>query len=312
MKTIALIPAKNEEILLPLCLESLKLVADEIIVYDDHSTDATAEIARKYGAHVITESYATNSGWPEYEIRERLLLEARARKATHIISLDADEALTPNFAKVAKDYLSKLKPGDALSLRWITLWKNERNERIDGVFADLYKDFAFCDDNVSHHQYAFLGVGRIPHNLSGQHNKVPLELGGILHFQYATWGKTQIKQAWYRCSELIKNERTAKRINHTYSISLDNHYVSTKPLPQEWIVELADVRQTPITSLWQYQDILKFFETKGIEFFEPLEIWHIPELHHMFVEKTGREPKIKVFPKWLVYLNKIKNKILHG
>ena len=89
MKIIALIPAKNEGVLLPMCLESLLNVADEVIVYDDHSTDDTVIVAQKYGAVVISENYTSEAGWPEYEIRERLLLEARSRNATHILSLDA-------------------------------------------------------------------------------------------------------------------------------------------------------------------------------------------------------------------------------
>ena len=307
MKIVALIPAKNEETLLPICLKSLSQVADEIIVYDDNSTDSTALVAQEHGAIVISENYTSASGWPEYEIRERLLLEARSRKATHIISLDADEALTPIFIKVARDHMSDLKPGDVLSLRWITLWKNETVERIDDVFENLYKDFAFCDDTISHHQYAFLGVGRVPHSLKGIHKIVPFGLGGILHFQYATWEKTQIKQAWYRCSELIKSERSAKRINHTYSNTLDNKAVSTRSLPKEWIVDFK-IEQSSITSLWQYQDILRLFDTYGITFFEHLQIWHIQELRKLFIQKAGREPRVKVFPKWLIYLNKLKRR----
>ena len=44
---------KNEEEVLPGCLESLRGVVDEIVVYDTGSTDATVEIAKKAGAKVI-------------------------------------------------------------------------------------------------------------------------------------------------------------------------------------------------------------------------------------------------------------------
>jgi len=55
-----IIPAWNEEALLPRALESVRCAADalrrpwEIIVVDDHSTDATAAIARAFGARVVT------------------------------------------------------------------------------------------------------------------------------------------------------------------------------------------------------------------------------------------------------------------
>lgn len=55
-KVSAIIPARNEESNLPKILGSLAkqtLPPHEIIVVDDFSTDATAEIAKNYGAHVI-------------------------------------------------------------------------------------------------------------------------------------------------------------------------------------------------------------------------------------------------------------------
>ena len=307
MKLIALIPAKNEEQMIVACIKSLDNVADEVIVYDDHSTDSTAAIAERCGATVITGNYQTQSGWPEYEIRECLLAEARKRQATHFLALDADEAITPNFAKVAREQLATLNPGDTLSLRWITLWKDTEHERVDGVFNNLYKDFAFCDDQTSHHQYAFLGVGRTPHAPHGKRQILPHHLGGILHFQYVVWDKTQTKQAWYKCSELIKGERSARRINHTYAISMDGPHVVTKLLPKEWPISFSDKSNTAITSQWHYDKIVSFFDQYGIEFFEPLQIWHIKELHELFIRKTGREPKVKVFPQWVVFLSSLKN-----
>lgn len=54
------VPAHNEEALLSLCLESLKSQdfhgAFEVIVVDNHSTDKTSEIAKKYPVKLIYES----------------------------------------------------------------------------------------------------------------------------------------------------------------------------------------------------------------------------------------------------------------
>jgi len=77
----------NEEKKLPLCLASLQGIADEIIVVDSNSTDNTAAIALEYGARVIQHPF-TNYGAQK---------NFAAQQATHnwILSLDADEALTP-------------------------------------------------------------------------------------------------------------------------------------------------------------------------------------------------------------------------
>ena len=57
------VPAFNEEHELPASLESIRVAAEtagqsfEIIVVDDASTDATAEIARRAGARVLSVNY---------------------------------------------------------------------------------------------------------------------------------------------------------------------------------------------------------------------------------------------------------------
>lgn len=309
MKIIAFIPAKNEETFLPFCIASLQTWVDEIIIYDDHSTDQTRAIAEKYGCTVITENYKTESGWPEHEIRERLLEEGRRRNGTHFVGIDADEIFTPAFTKKAHGILSKMQPGDSLSLRWITLWKNDTQGRIDGVYKHLSKQFIFCDDGISHHQYAFLGVGRIPISATGKIITSDDTLGGVLHYQYVVWNKTQIKQAWYRCSELLKKERSARRINNMYAISLDGTHVRTASLPKEWIPD-QKVADIAVTHTWQYEQICTWLEQYGIEFFEPLQIWHIKELHDLFLEKIGREPRVQIFPHWLIRLNELRHTAL--
>jgi 4,4'-diaponeurosporenoate glycosyltransferase len=60
-----IIPARNEELTLPALLESLKQQGNgfrEVLVVNDHSEDATAEIATRYGARVI-EAAPLPEGW---------------------------------------------------------------------------------------------------------------------------------------------------------------------------------------------------------------------------------------------------------
>lgn len=45
--------AKNEERDLPKCLDSVRKIANELIVVDTGSTDATVRIAADYGAKVV-------------------------------------------------------------------------------------------------------------------------------------------------------------------------------------------------------------------------------------------------------------------
>lgn len=76
----------NEEKNLRRCIESVKPVADEIIVLDSYSTDSTVKIARKTGARVFQQPF---KGYKEQK-------NAAIKLAAHnyILSLDADEALS--------------------------------------------------------------------------------------------------------------------------------------------------------------------------------------------------------------------------
>jgi glycosyltransferase involved in cell wall biosynthesis len=71
---------------LPRCLESVRDIADEIIVVDTGSTDGTPEVARSFGARVISFPWTGSFA----EARNESLRHARGR---WILVLDADEAL---------------------------------------------------------------------------------------------------------------------------------------------------------------------------------------------------------------------------
>ncbi len=88
------VPAHNEEYELPATLGALRVAADsskqtyEVIVVDDASTDATAEIARKFGARVVTISRrqiaaARNAG-------------ARVARGEILFFVDADTRIAPD------------------------------------------------------------------------------------------------------------------------------------------------------------------------------------------------------------------------
>lgn len=61
MKTIAVVPALNEETNIGEVVRTLKERADLVLVVDDGSADRTAEIARNAGAHVV--SHLMNRGY---------------------------------------------------------------------------------------------------------------------------------------------------------------------------------------------------------------------------------------------------------
>ena len=86
MKLSAVIITKNEEQNIRRCLESLQDVADEIVVVDSFSTDATEQICVEYGVRFVQQQ------WLGYSQQKNLANNLAAND--WIFSIDADEALS--------------------------------------------------------------------------------------------------------------------------------------------------------------------------------------------------------------------------
>lgn len=81
---------KNEAELVGQCLESVKW-ADEIIVIDSGSTDATVDICRRYTDKVLV------TDWPGFGPQKNRALGMAT--GDWVLSIDADEEVTPALAK---------------------------------------------------------------------------------------------------------------------------------------------------------------------------------------------------------------------
>ena len=92
----------NEEANIVRTLESVKAIADEVIIVDSGSTDATVELARTHGAKVVVES------WKGFALQKNSAL-AKAG-CDWVLSLDADEEVSPELATSIRDLLHSATP----------------------------------------------------------------------------------------------------------------------------------------------------------------------------------------------------------
>jgi glycosyltransferase involved in cell wall biosynthesis len=102
------IVTKNEEENLRRTLESVKW-ADEIVVIDSGSTDHTVAIARSFGALVIERP------WPGFAAQKNFAIAQCS--GDWVLSLDADEELTPELQTQIRTVLPSNPPVDAYCLR---------------------------------------------------------------------------------------------------------------------------------------------------------------------------------------------------
>ena len=85
----------NEADNLARCLESIRQLADEIIVVDGSSSDQTRTIAKKFGARVFKVK-----NLPMFHTNKQLAVDKAS--GDWILQLDADEAVTPQLAHEIK------------------------------------------------------------------------------------------------------------------------------------------------------------------------------------------------------------------
>jgi (heptosyl)LPS beta-1,4-glucosyltransferase len=86
-----LIPCKNERLNIKDCIESVRGIADEILIADSGSTDGTLEIVRGLGGcRIIEREYVNSANFKNWAIPQA--------KHEWVLVVDADERVTPELA----------------------------------------------------------------------------------------------------------------------------------------------------------------------------------------------------------------------
>lgn len=314
MKIISLLPVKNEAWIIKAFVENMLKVVDEIIILDDNSTDDSIEIASQFDKVKIFKNNTNCNGGANFSnLRQELLRLGRQSGGTHFVWLDADEMFSANFTPIARKTILSLKIGGKIMLPWVSLWKNQSEYICNGFWKPVYKDFIVCDDGALCFQDKFIHEDRTP-GPNNQIIRIPSSQGAVHHFQFIDWDRNQLKQAYYRCVELINGARSAQRINASYKSTLLDTKIIIKKLEKNAIVNnmpnIYSIVQT--ASDWRYDAISRFFDKFGIEYFESLQIWHIKELRDEFIRRVNRVPLSRAYPDWLLKINDVINYICNS
>lgn len=163
--TLALcIPAYNAAGYLPRLLKSAQaqtIPFDEVLVYDDCSSDNTAEVARQYGAKVIWGDVNVGCSQGKNNL-------AQATSCDYIHFHDADDELLPNFTTLAHKWMALPNTPDVVlfdyewrdnetnQLLHIRRFDRERLERDPIEYAIQEQINPFCG---LYHRQRFLEAG---------------------------------------------------------------------------------------------------------------------------------------------------------
>ncbi len=132
---------RDEQEMLPRCLETAAPAVEEIVIVDTGSTDATAAIARSYGARVLEHLWAGS-------FAEARNVSLRAARGDWILYLDADEVLLAEDVPLLRSltgrtwreafYLSEtnhtgdLEHGTAVTHSALRMFRNRPEYRFEG------------------------------------------------------------------------------------------------------------------------------------------------------------------------------------
>jgi hypothetical protein len=259
MKLIGLMPCRNEAWCIGLTLRAALMWCDEMVVLmhecDDDSQDiicdAISESGDEAGDERITLIYE-DGPWDKMRHRQRMLSVARARGATHIAMIDADEILTGDRLRGARIYAA-VPPEMLLVLPLYNLRGGLGWYHANGPWGNCTVSVVFEDRPEL--GWADLLDSREPQGATLESvQPIALSTGGVMHLRCANLDRCRAKHRLYKIMERIRcPERDVREIEQKYkmwergAIHEDPSTWTYKQVPPEWL--------EPYWHLMQYLDI---------------------------------------------------------
>ncbi len=177
-------------------LLGMKWACDKIVVMDDASTDATAQICINSGATVVQ---ASESLWGINELKRRqqlwTLAEMVAKDGDWFLCLDADETIQDIWKLPEKIKLADQYGADGLSFNLYDMW-DETHYRDDELWNAHTRDWVMCVKYDANRKYIWrdtpLHCGRFPLNAWMTVGQTGLAI------QHWGWSRPEDREAKYR------------------------------------------------------------------------------------------------------------------
>lgn len=240
------------------CILNLSMLCDQVFVCDDGSVDQLLETKFPDNVFVYRRD---NDFFDEQDIYEGLFRSARAKGATHMMMLDADERLDASSADELKQLCTFLPKGSSLVVDWHQVvgegiidydWYTSHVGHIT-KFLPPKKDLIYCDDGAARHRPMRIHNSFIP---AGYPNRrVRASRPAIYHYDKTSIDSVRIKHDWYLLREATDYKTEQHRIFFRYaSAALLYHRPLTKKKDGIPNVSHLPVRQS---EQWRVDDCLR-------------------------------------------------------
>lgn len=293
MKLIGLMPVRNEDWCLGLSARVALLWCDELVILLHACEDGTAQIVRElqseHQSRVV--QMVTGGEWTEMEHRQHMLQSARAREATHIAMIDADEVLTANLANHRIQALvNALQPGQMLELPGYNLRGSLNRYHSNGIWGNRWFSCAFKDTSEAH----WTGDKFHSRNPAGVRwrNWRPINQGegGILHLWGASERRLTAKHALYKVTERLRwPTKPTTEIERMYNLwrSPDDSWPGSRidqtwgepwtyaNVPENWkhihLMQHMELDREP----WQEAEVRRLVQEHGALVFKGLDLFGV-------------------------------------
>jgi len=209
MQTLtAIIPTFNEENYIEDCLRSVAF-ADQVIVIDSYSTDATVTIAKKYQCEILQRQFDNFSNQKNEAIK--------AAKSDWVLFVDADERVTEKLKLEVKSTINHPKH-DAYKIKFPHFYMNRFLYHTENKVIRLVKNHAIHFEGEVHEKLIHPGTVGLLQNFM-----IHYTYKGLFHYI-----KKKDSYAWFQAKMAKdKNKKTSYfllffkpfyRFFHTYII----------------------------------------------------------------------------------------------
>ena len=202
-KIVGICRVKNGELYLYETLEAISRMCDNIIVFDDHSTDSTKEICEQFPK--VTYIYSPFKEFNEAIDRNYLIDKAMELNPDFIWVADADEIPEEQLILNIQDMLREAMPLNKLFIFKIcNFWNSPKTLRTDGLWGGFYQGRLFKAEKNSRIVVSEEGLH------SGAHPAFPPENVVMTRFRIKHYGNMhkkvrRDKYAWYTKTDTNKD-----------------------------------------------------------------------------------------------------------